>query len=211
MTYIDVSLAIHKGLIVWPGDPPVKLDWQARIGAESHSNITTLNICAHTGTHVDAPFHFLPHGKTVDTLELEKMIGKVRIIDIPDSIQVLSGPYFASLDFPQSKRILFKTRNSSFWAQNTKKFMQNYVALDSSGATWLVEHGIEVVGIDYLSIATFEATQEPHEILLGAGLIVIEGLDLSNVNAGEYKLICLPINLVGRDGAPARVILETLP
>ncbi|MFH1446591.1 MAG: cyclase family protein [Chloroflexota bacterium] len=210
MSYIDISLPIQEGLLVWPGDPSVKMVWVSNIEAGAHANITSLSMSAHAGTHVDAPFHFINDGKTVDKLMLNTLIGKVRVVEIPKNIDVITETCLETVELGNIKRVIFKTRNSSLWANQKDKFNEDYVAIDASAASWLIERGVELIGIDYLSIAPFEATFDTHHILLSAGVVVIEGLDLSKVEPGDYRLICLPLNLIGRDGAPARAILETI-
>ncbi len=210
MPFIDISKPIDENLPVWPGDPKVRLDWLGQVDTGSESNITMIHMCAHSGTHVDAPVHFLKDGKSIDQLNLEKLIGEASIIEISEDVDVITSEVLAACNLPRTSRILFKTRNSKVWSKRAIQFSKDYVALDGSGAQWLVDYGIEVAGIDYLSIASFDDTQTPHSILLSAEVIVIEGLDLTMVEPGEYRLICLPLNIKGRDGAPARVLLETL-
>ena len=210
MSYIDISLPIREDLLVWPGDPSVKMVWASRIEAGAQSNITSLSMSAHTGTHVDAPFHFISDGKTIDKLLFSTLIGEVKVVQIPENIDVITKTCLEIVELGNNTRVLFKTRNSSFWADQKGKFNKDYVAVDASAASLLVERGVELIGIDYLSIAPFEATFDTHQILLSAGVVIIEGLDLSKVEPGDYRLICLPLNLIGRDGAPARAILETI-
>ncbi len=165
-------------------------------------------MCAHSGTHVDAPFHFInENALTVDQLSLKVLSGRAYVLNLPDcdliTAQVLENAEIP----PRTRRLLFKTRNSAYWSSHGNAFRDDYVALSKDGAQWLVDRGVKLVGIDYLSIAPFTDTRLTHEILLKAGVVVIEGLDLSKVSQGRYTLHCLPLKLAGADGAPARAIL----
>ncbi|MCJ7694391.1 MAG: cyclase family protein [Anaerolineaceae bacterium] len=210
MTYIDISLPIQSDLPVWPGDPKTNIIWLSTIDQGSDANVTGFEMSAHSGTHIDAPFHFFQEGATIDMLDLDVMIGQVIVVDVPPNLTFINVKYLNSLDLAGCDRLLLKTRNSLLWEQRGKEFDRNFVGIEPDGAYWLVDKKIKLVGIDYLSIAPYECTYEPHRILLGGGLLVLEGLNLSNVEVGIYKLICLPLNLKGREGAPARAILEII-
>ncbi len=162
----------------------------------------------HTGTHMDAPYHFLAQGATLDKIALERLIGPVTVLEVPQDVSVLSGDVLARLPAGLiTERVLFKTRNSTYWSEHPHRFHKDFVAIDPSGADFLVERGVRLVGIDYLSIAPFRQGQATHEALLGAGVVILEGLDLSGVSQGEYQLYCLPLKIGGVEGAPVRAIL----
>lgn len=210
MGFIDISLPLQGDLPVWPGDPKILLKWLSRIDHGSMANVTELEMSVHSGTHIDAPFHFNQNGTTIDKIDLNVLIGSVTVVDVPHNILTITSEYLKSLELPECERILFKTKNTLLWERKEKRFYPNYVGIDPSGAQWLVDKNIKLVGIDYLSISPFDCTVEPHKLLLGAGIVVLEGINLSNAASGNYKLICLPLNLQGREGSPARVILETI-
>jgi len=210
MTFIDISLPVQADLPAWPGDPKIKLYWLSQIDQGSEANVSGLKMSVHSGTHIDAPFHFIQKGATIDKIDLEEMIGNAIVIEVPSHLTSINFEYLETLDLLGCERILFKTKNSLKWERNEKIFDRTFIGIDPDGAKWLVGKKIRLVGIDYLSIAPYECTVEPHKILLGAGILVLEGLNLSNVEGGKYRLICLPLNLVGREGAPARAMLETI-
>ncbi|MEN6298942.1 MAG: cyclase family protein [Anaerolineaceae bacterium] len=207
MQIIDISVPITTDMPVWPGDPAVAIEWCAEIGPVSDVNITKISFGVHTGTHIDAPLHFLPGGGSLDTLDLGDMIGPVQVFEIPDDIGIISADVFMDLPEIICPRLLFKTRNSRLWGQKPSVFNPEYVGLDESAAIFLVDHDVHLVGIDYLSIAPFDAPEPTHKVLLSHDIVILECLDLSKVQAGFYNLICLPINLPEREGAPVRAVL----
>ena len=206
MKYYDISVPITPDLPVWPGDPSVKLTPASQIAAGDTANVTHLAMSAHTGTHVDAPYHFLEEGTTLEKVPLETMIGPAYVLYLPEVERITAADLEAAAIPEGTTRLLFKTRNSEIWRRETA-FQTEFVALTPDAAQFLVDRGVQLVGIDYLSIAPFDEGRPTHEILLGAGMLIIEGLDLSTVPPGNYTLYCLPLNLQGVDGAPARVIL----
>lgn len=210
MKFIDITLPISQEIPVWPGDPEIQISWLARIENGDEANITQINFCTHTGTHIDAPLHFIEGGDSVDLLDISVLIGNVDVIEIPENISTIDDDFLLKFGDEVSERVIFKTRNSNVLDRSDKEFNEDYVAIDASGAQWLVEHQVRLVGIDYLSIATYRDTVLPHKILLNAGVIVVENLYLKEVDPGKYRLICLPLKLVGREGAPARAILQVL-
>lgn len=204
----DVTVTIMPGMPVWPGDHEVELYRDEKIEDGANANVSNLAISVHTGTHVDAPFHFLPEGGPVDQLSLEVLIGPVQVVELPESVDFIDEEVLQKIEFtPGTIRILFKTRNSRYWMMDSKEFQTGFVGITEDGARYLVEKGIQLVGIDYLSIAPYKMSRPTHEVLLNAKMIVIEGLDLSKVDSGQYDLYCLPLKLFNTDGAPARVIL----
>ena len=208
MKIIDVSVPLSDLLPVWPGDPRVKLERVRDIADGANSNVSLLTLRVHSGTHVDAPVHFFPDEKGIESLAIHELIGSCFVSEIPLEIDVVTRKVLDSLQIPSGvRRLLLKTRNSDMWNGDETDFNNEFVGLSEDGAEWVVERGIRVVGIDYLSIAPYKQSRPTHEALLGAGVIVIEGLDLRAVTTGYYSLICLPIKLVGSDGAPARVVL----
>jgi arylformamidase len=178
------------------------------IGDGSASNDSRLACSVHVGTHVDAPGHFIENGSTVEQLPLDILMGRTWVAEALTA-DVITPDLLEDLDMPAgTTRLLFKTRNSSRWENPEQPFKTDFVALNADAATWIVEHGIRLVGIDYLSIQMFEDPEAPtHRILLEAGVIIVEGLNLRNVRPGSYRLICLPLKLAGSDGAPARAVL----
>jgi arylformamidase len=195
---------------VWPGDARVQIEQRASIAEGDPFNLSWLSLSCHTGTHVDAPYHFLQEGATVDNLPLDVLVGPAFIAEVDKlegrAIQVYD---LASLHFPaDTTRLLIKTSNSNFWEDRLSEFEPNYVYLEPKTAEWLVKRGIRLIGVDYLSVEAFGVEKHRvHETLLQAGVVVVEGLNLSRVPAGRCDLLCLPLKIEGRDGAPARVLV----
>jgi len=207
MQIYDISVGIHPGLPVWPGDPAIELERVIEIGVDSPVNVSRLASGVHIGTHVDAPLHFLAGGGSVEHLSLEVLVGRTYVAEILTEGH-LDRDALENAGIPQeTRRLLFKTSNSALWRSTPDRFEPEFVAVSVDGADWLVERGIQLVGVDYLSVAPFEDGVPTHVRLLSAGIIIIEGLDLSAVEAGWYSLTCLPLKLVGSEGAPARAIL----
>jgi len=207
MTIHDISLPISGSLIVWPGDPEVKITQTSRLDKGDTATVSRLDLGAHTGTHVDAPCHFVPGGSSVDTLDLNVLMGPALVVHVLEA-DALSMDVLERLRIPPgAERVLFRTRNSDLWARGEREFDEDFVAITEDGAHWLVENGVRLVGIDYLSVAPFGEPAPTHSVLLRAGVIAVEGLDLSGMAAGVYQLVCLPLKIAGCDGAPARAIL----
>ncbi len=206
MRLIDVSVPLDAELPTYPHNTPFSLEPIKRIARGDSSNVSTLHMSAHTGTHVDAPRHFFDAGAGTESLALELLMGRARVIEI-DSRAGIAAEDLAPIDLSDDIRVLIKTHNSRLWG--SPEFHQDYVGVTDSGAKYLVEHGIKVVGVDYLSVEKFHNPGAPaHHVLLGAGTIVIEGLNLRDVDPGVYEMFCLPLRIVGSDGAPARVVLR---
>jgi arylformamidase len=206
MRLIDVSVPLDSQLPTYPHNTPFSLEPIKRIARGDSSNVSTLHMSAHTGTHVDAPRHFFDQGAGTESLPLELLIGRARVIEI-DSRAGVAAEDLAPIDLSDDIRVLIKTHNSRLWG--SPEFHEDYVGVTDSGARHLVEHGIKVVGVDYLSVEKFHNPGAPaHHVLLGAGTIVIEGLNLQEVDPGVYEMFCLPLRVVGSDGAPARVVLR---
>lgn len=206
-TIYDISLPISESLAVWPGDPPVDIRQSLHLEKGDNATVSVLTLGAHVGTHVDAPMHFIPDGAGVDTLNLNVLVGPALVVNAL-KVDSLTAETLESLSIPSGiERVLFHTRNSEYWAKGYSTFNKDYVAVTEDGAQWLVSRGIRLVGIDYLSIAPFDNGAPSHRELLKAGVVIVEGLDLRGVKSGSYKLVCLPLRIVGIDGAPARAIL----
>jgi arylformamidase len=206
MKLIDVSVPLDANLPTYPGNTPFSLEPIKRIARGDSSNVSTLHMSAHAGTHVDAPRHFFDQGIGVDALPLEMLCGRTRVIEVT-SRKGIAAEDLAAAKLSEDVRVLIKTHNSRLWG--TPEFQKDFIGVTESGAKYLVEHGIKVVGVDYLSVEIFKTPGAPaHHVLLGAGTIVIEGLNLLDVEPSVYDMICLPLRVVGSDGAPARVILR---
>lgn len=205
--WIDVSVPVRSGMVHWPGDPGVNLERIQSIDAGDEANVTRLDMGAHTGTHMDAPLHFFDDDPGIEALPLEIAIGPARVVAIEGEEPIDRG-HVEELDAAGGERILFRTRNSDrAWVN--REFDPGFVHLLPEAAELLAEHGVSLVGVDYLSVGAFQDSgAETHRFLLGAGIWIVEGLDLSAIEPGDYELICLPIKLVGSDGAPARVLLR---
>jgi arylformamidase len=208
MHIYDISLTVTPDLPVWPGDPAVVLERVTKMEDGAHNNVSRIACGVHVGTHVDAPYHFVADGKTIEQLDLSALNGPAQVVALPNA-----GPTLSAADLRGAgvvsgvERVLLKTSNSQYWTQPNLPFQTGFTALAPDGAEYLVQCGVRLVGIDYLSIAPFRNSVPVHRTLLGAEVVVLEGVDLSAVPAGTYQLYCLPVKLGGSDGAPARAIL----
>lgn len=207
MQIYDISLTIENGMPVWPGDTEVNLERVAEIGQESHSNVSQICMSVHTGTHVDAPVHFLPNGTGVDQLPLKILTGRVYVLEMLKTNLITAAALEKADIPPRTRRLIIKTRNSQLWSSKTTGFQQEFVGINADGAQYLVDHGVKLVGMDYLSVSPYKQGQIPHEIFLKAGVVLLEGLNMSKVSQGRYSLYCLPLKILDSDGAPARAIL----
>lgn len=208
MTIYDISLTISPNLPTWPGDPRPQLEQYESMDKGALYNVTRINSGVHLGTHVDAPRHFINDGRTVEQLPLEVLTGPCYVVQLPDGVEAITSEVLERTEInSEMKRILFGTRNSKLWAKGETEFQTDFVAITEDGAEWLVERGVQLVGVDYLSVAPYSEPIPTHLILLKAGVVVVEGLNLSNVMRGFYDLYCLPLKIAGSDGAPARAIL----
>jgi len=204
----DISLPLSAELPLWPGDPAPVIERFSKMEEGEDANITRLEMCVHFGTHIDAPYHFVENGSRVDDLLLDVLVGPAQVVEIPADRDVINADVLKSSALADDvTRVLFKTRNSKHWVNGDTDFDKDFVALSVDGAGYLMERGVRLVGIDYLSIASFYEPVPTHVALLQGGVVVVENLDLSGVSAGFYDLYCLPINIVGAEGAPARVVL----
>jgi len=207
MKLIDVSVPLDAATLpTYPNNTPFSLEPVKRVARGDSSNVSTLHMSAHTGTHVDAPRHFFDDGAGTEALPLEMLLGRTRVIEVTSRTGIAVED-LRNVDLAEDVRLLIKTHNSRLWG--SPEFHADYVGVTESAARHLVEHGIKVLGVDYLSVEKFRTPGAPaHHALLGAGTIVIEGLNLMEVDPGVYEMICLPLRIVGADGAPARVLLR---
>ena len=202
----DVSVPIRTGMVHYPGNPSVLLEFVERMECGDPANVSKLSLGVHTGTHLDAPVHFIQNASGVDLLPLETLIGAARVIDVPNT-EAVTAAHLAPHSIAAGERILLRTRNSQrCW--NTDEFVTDYSYLSVDAAALLAQKRVRMIGIDYLSIGRGDSGPEVHRILLGAGIVILEGLDLSQISAGRYDLICLPLRLAGCDGSPARALVR---
>jgi arylformamidase len=207
MRIYDISLTISPDSVVWPTDPRVVLERIEKIEDGANANVSRIDISVHTATHVDAPFHFINGAETVENLPLKTLTGRAYVLHLPDVDEIDAAVLERSEIPPRTRRLLFKTRNSEYWANQASKFQEDFVGISEDGARFLVDRGVKLVGVDYLSVAPYKQSRPTHQVLLQAGVVIVEGLDLSKVSQGRYTLYCLPLKLAGSDGAPARAVL----
>jgi arylformamidase len=202
----DVSLPIRTGGLIYPGNPEILIDPEQTIAQGAGANVSRLSFGSHTGTHVDAAKHFFDDGQPVDLIPLEKLIGPARLISVDDAVMSVTADDLKKQDLSSQKRILIRTRNSSF--NEETEFHKDYTYIAPDAAEYLVSLGVELVGVDYLSIEQFHSGHHrTHRALLEKDIVIVEGLNLRDVEPGDYELICLPLRLAGVDGAPARAVL----
>ncbi len=207
MRILDISLPISESLVVWPKDPPIRITQPRHFDKGDHAVVSHLDLGAHSGTHIDAPAHFIPGGADLDSIPLDRLVGPALVVHVPDA-DLITPQVLDTLGIPLgTRRILFRTRNSELWADGHTLFDERFVAISEAGAQWLIERGAWLVGIDYLSVAPYSDTGPTHRAFLSAGIVPLEGLDLSRVQPGLYHLICLPLRVAGAEGAPVRAIL----
>ena len=208
MKILDISVPLSPHLPVWPGDTRIVLERYRALAKGDTSNDSRLACSVHSGTHVDAPLHFIENGATTEQLTLDILMGPARVVELPEANVITPELLDAQSPAIETERLLLKTTNSDLWNDPGHEFNPDFVALSPESADWVVNKGIKLVGIDYLSIQMFK-DDEPmtHRVLLEGGVIILEGLDLRKVSPGDYNLICLPIKLAGSEGAPARAIL----
>ena len=206
--YIDISVPVSPNLPRWPGSPAIEFQRSLDLERGDIANDTTIRLSVHTGTHVDAPLHFVKEGSSVEQMPLDILMGTAFVADVSE-VEVITPDTLEALALPTgTQRLLLRTRNSQMWQPVSSEFNPDFVAITADAAQWIVDRGIRLVGIDYLSIQRFYDGPETHLILLRSEVVIIEGLNLSEVPGGEYELICLPVKLAGVEGAPARAILR---
>jgi arylformamidase len=213
MQIYDVSVPLSATTPTYPGDPKIEIKEWASLANGDAANVSLLHMGAHSGTHVDAPVHFIAGAPNIASLPLSALIGVADVVEVPPEILVIDEAFVSNNCNGPSERVLFKTRNSEFWARPQDGFRVDYTYIDSAAAARLVSLGKKLVGIDYLSIEAFQSSDfATHVALLTNGVVVLEGLDLRSVPAGTYELICLPLKIAdgSGDGAPARVVLRSL-
>lgn len=211
MPVVDLTLGVEHGGLVWPGDPPVEVEPWSLTARGDASNVSALRLGSHTGTHVDPPAHLLDGGMTVDRLPLDAMVGPATVVDLRGVRGPLADAHLdAALPEGPVERVLLRTDNSSLWDAPLDAVPPSWVALSEDAARWMVWRGVRLVGFDFLSVDALDAEGLPvHRVLLGAGVVLVEGLDLRAAEPGQHQLACLPLKLVGGDGAPARCVLWT--
>jgi arylformamidase len=207
MKIYDISIPISPTMPTYPGDPPVVIEPIKQIGKGSPSNVSRVSFGGHTGTHFDPPLHFIPGGKPIDQLDLSVLYGAARVVDLTRVDREITVRDLERARVPKrATRLLFKTRSSTLWER--AGFQKEYVGIAWDAAQWLVDRGVKLVGVDYLSVETFGASEpRTHRTLLGAGVVVVEGLNLRDIKPGKYTFIGLPLKIQDGDGAPGRAIL----
>ena len=204
----DISVVLRTGGVVYPGNPPISITAQQAISEGAGANVSRLDLGSHSGTHVDAPKHFFDDGAGVDTLSLDVLMGPARLIAVGDDVRSVGEALLRTFDLVGVTRLLIRTRNSAWLASGTTDFHPDYTYLAPDGAAYLVSLGIKLVGVDYLSVEQFHSGHHrTHRTLLERGVVIVEGLVLTEPAAGDYELRCLPLKLAGLDGAPARAVL----
>jgi len=202
----DISVPIRSGGLVYPGNPEIEIGLQQAVAKGAGANVSFIRFGSHTGTHADAARHFFDDGQTVDAIPLDRLIGPALLLAFPDDLRAVSAADLEQHELKGHTRVLLRTRNSALLSQ--KEFVRDYTYLAPDGAQYLLEKGVELVGIDYLSIEQFHSGHHmTHRTLLERSVVIVEGLDLSVPAPGEYELICLPLRIEGCDGAPARAVL----
>ena len=207
MEIFDISVPLHTKMPVWPGEPRVDIKQTSAIAEGDDANVSHLSFGAHTGTHVDAPLHFISDGVSLDKISLDHFVGDAVVVEVLNVDIITEKDIKIAVDLNFDSRVIFKTRNSQIWAQGENDFQEDFVALSPDAAEYLVKMESKLVGIDYLSIAPYTDSNPTHEVLLRAGIPILEGLNLSKISPGKYSLFCLPLKIIGVDGAPARAIL----
>lgn len=209
MKIYDITVPISNDLPVYPGDPPIEIRTTLSLENGDIARVSHLSMSTHVGTHIDPPYHFIKDGKTLDQLPLDVLIGPVRVVDCGEAA-IIDRPLLERLPLAGSSRIIFKTVNSRIWHES-RVFRTDFVYIEKDAAELLVELGVQLVGIDYLSVEKYDFDEPAtHWTLLGNNVVIVEGLDLSMVEPGDYELICLPLRIRNGDGGPARVVLRTL-
>ena len=211
MKIYDVTVAVSENVPIYEGDPRVEIESVRSIAGGDNANVSHLCLGAHTGTHVDAPNHFIDGTRRVEDLEIEKLVGPCRVIAIDESVISIEPSHLGELNGVE--RVLFKTRNSAFWNEPEKGFRTDFTYISPEAARRLADAGVKLVGIDYLSVEKFGSDDfATHIALLESEIVIVEGLDLRQVPAGDYEITCLPLKYVGGtgDGAPARTILREI-
>jgi arylformamidase len=203
---IDISTPVVTGGLVYPGNPEISVVPQQSIAEGASANVSNITLGSHTATHVDAARHFFDDGQPVDELPLDRLVGRATVLEFADDVMQIGAKELTGQSLDGARRVLLKTRNSALL--ELPEFTRDYTFLAPDGAELLAEKGVELVGIDYLSIEQFRSGHHrTHRTLLERGIVIVEGLQLGGVAPGVYDFICLPLRLAGMDGAPARAVL----
>lgn len=211
MKIYDITVPISEGLPIYEGDPKVLISVASSIAEGAPANVSKMCFGVHSGSHVDAPNHFIEGARRVDALDLDKLIGPCRVVEIDHNAPSIGPEHLEPAR--GAERVLFKTRNSTFWNSGSKAFRTDFTYIEPEAARLLAAVPVKLVGIDYLSVEKFGSVDfAVHHTLLEKEIVILEGIDLNDVPAGEYELICLPMKYRGGtgDGAPARCILRQL-
>ncbi|RZV37366.1 MAG: cyclase family protein [Candidatus Acidulodesulfobacterium acidiphilum] len=206
--FIDVSMEITDGMLHWPSDPVIEIDNYSQIKKGAAANNSKITCGVHTGTHIDAPKHFVDDGIGIDGLDINNLIGNCRVIEVPSIVSPINKEFLEPLNIKKGDRLLFKTKNSEWINSGDKNFRTDYVYVNPEASKYMVEKGVALVGVDYLSVEGYHIGHDTHKTLLGAGVVIIEGLNLFGVEPGDYYLMALPVKIKDSNGAPARVILQ---
>ena len=205
----DVSVPVRHGGLVYPGNPPISITAVQSITQGDTANVSRIDLGSHTGTHVDAPLHFMDGGAGVDELPLDVLVGPARLIAFGDDVMAVGEAELRQHDLHGVTRLLIKTRNSAWLASGSAEFHPDFTHVAPDGADYLVSIGVRLVGVDYLSVEQFRSPHHrTHKTLLSNGVVIVEGLVLTEPPPGDYELYCLPMLLAGIDGAPARAVLR---
>jgi arylformamidase len=206
--WIDITADLDsRATPTYPGHPPLKTEWTSTL-AQDGVNLSRYSMGSHTGTHVDAPLRFVPGGTSIDQIDLHKLSGPARVIEVPSDIEMITAPVLKHLRWKGAKRILFKTRNSAYRLLQTPTFHESYVAIAPDAAKVLAKASIDMVGVDYLSVQPYGKDTATQVALLGKNVLIVEGLNLADVEPGDYDLIVLPLKIAGHEAAPARALLS---
>jgi arylformamidase len=206
--WIDISIPLRTGMIAWPGSPGLRLSRLTTMDEGAVANGSFLETDVHIGTHIDAPWHSIPNGATIEKLPLDALIGPAYVVDVGTANDISARLLDQAAIPPGTERLLFRSVNSKLWNADPHEFKKDYVALTDDAASWVVRRGIRLVGIDYLSIQQFSDSMVTHNILLEQNIVIVEGLNLTHAPQGRYDFICLPLLLVGSEGSPARAVLR---
>ena len=207
---IDISVRLHGRMPIWPGSVGIHVERTRSFSTGDAVNVSRLDMDVHCGTHVESPLHFIDGGAPLESFPLEVYVGPAHVAHLPDT-EVIGPRELEAAGIPDgTERLLLRTRNSTLWEDGAAPFRADYTALSPAGAAWVVERGIRLIGADYLSVQRFADGPQTHEVLMLGGLVILEGINLSGVEPGPYRLVCLPLRLAGVEAAPARAVLEVL-
>jgi len=208
--WIDVSVPLRNGMTGWPGDQPFERTLTHSIAGGAANNLSQFVTSAHAGTHMDGPLHFIADAPSIDSMPIDAVVGQARVVGVADADSI-RPEHLEPLALQRGERVLFRTRNSDRRLLD-RDFVKDFVAISPEGARYLAARGVRTVGVDYLSVGAFreESGRETHRALLAAGIWIIEGLNLADIEPGNYEMICLPLRLAGSDGAPARAALRRI-